>query len=1137
MQSIEKQLQHIRRAALVNDAKTSAWIFYTIGLLFVITAISLETIFYFSPEIRYGIWQLGLLGVIVIIFGFAFIYILAVNNKIHRYRWSTLARAAGRLAFPKEDTIINALQLERGLDKSTSRQLSSSFVKKTTKKLENLDEADLFHSNRAKQWKLYSLILLLVGVFPFAINWENSAQSVFRWSHPQTVFPVPKPFAIQNQSGNINLLGGESAELQFTVIGESPDSLFIDLQSYAVGDSARPVRIVKIDSAGKYTYTIEDISQDYQYRAYYSAVHFWDVWGEVSSPFHAISVTDRPVMEDLTITLTPPSYTQLKPIIQKGNQADISGLIGSKVYVALRSNRPLKKGDLIINEEERPMDIFGKKATGEFTINKDGQFAIQLQDIRGISNRNPIPFHITAIHDLLPDITVHQPEQIIELGSDQTIAMHVQIEDDFGFSNLQVAYEIHRPAYIAEDPLLSLFTIPIDDPMNVNQDIIHFWQLMELSLMPEDEIHYHFELSDNDLVSGPKKTVTKEFIARLPGLAELFASFESEEESILDEITYSKEELEAIRENMEQLELDILKQDELTWDQQQDLQNMLESVREEMKKMEDISEALKTLQETADKHELFSSDLLEKFNHLQELIDELLSEDLMKNLQNIDEMMAEMDANKLQDALESLMNNMEYMEQELDKFLDIFERIKAEQKLDELRTRLETLAEQQEKLHDRIDQIHEETDPSTFSKLSEEEQRQVEEFSNIRNEMEDAADAVEKFHEESADRLSDLKRDPLMNQTYSDLQRTVNQLRRQNENEATEYSASALENLQKLLSEMQDIQQGFQSATTREMASKFQQVLRDILNLSKTQEYLQSETNSIPTNSPRLGQMAGQQQTVQDQLHQIMEQLMELSRETFAVTPEIGRGMGMSNAMMQEAIKALAQRNGRGAAQNQQQAMKSLNETAMSIHQSMNQMRSSGSASGYEQFLEQMQNMAGQQQGINNQSMQLAMGQMAAAAQQGLLQKLLREQKQVRKSLQEMMSEMQQSGEKGLGDMGGIAQEMDEVLKDLERRRMSKKTVDRQQRILSRMLDSQKSMTQRGEKEERKSETATEIFTSGPAGLPADMGQRRSLALEAMNRALKAGYPRDYQSMIRRYFNAISENNFLSTSSDSSNAN
>ena len=1137
MQSIENQLHTIRRAALLNDAKTAAWILYSFGLLAVISAISLESIFYFIPQVRYGIWQLGLLITLFILSGFVLIYVLAINNRIHRYRWSTLARAAGRLVFPKEDTLINALQLERGIDTSTSKKLSKSFVKKTVTKLENLNEAELFHSNRAEKWKSYSMIILLVGVFLFAISWNTSAQAVFRWSHPQTSFSVPKPFAIQNQSGNINLLGGETTELAFTVTGDAPDSLIIDLQAYAAPDSNQPIIIAKKDSVGIYKYTIEDIYQDYRYRAYYKAVHFWEVWEEISSPFYAISVTDRPVMEDLTITITPPSYTHLKPIIQKGNQADISGLIGSNVHVALRSNRPLKNGALIINNEELSMNINGKKAAGDFTIKEDGQLAIQLQDIRGITNRNPIPFYITAIHDLQPDITVYQPEQVIELGSDQTIPIHLQIVDDFGFSNLQVAYEIHRPAYIAMDLLLSLFSIPIDDPMNVNQELIHIWQLVELGLMPEDEVHYHFELSDNDLINGPKKIITNEFIARLPGLAEIFTAFENEEEVILEEITYSQEELEAIRENLEQLGLDILKQDELTWDQQQDLQKMLEGVREEFRKMKEIAQSLEALQEAADKHDLFSSDLLEKFNHLQELIDELLSEDLMKNLQNIDDMMAEMDPNKLQDALQSLTDNMERIEQELDRFIDIFERIKAEQKIDELRTRLETLAEQQEKIHDRIDHTNEQTDRSLFSKLSQEEQRQVEEFSNIRNEMEETAEAVEKFHEKSADLLEELKRDPLMNQTYADLQRTVNQLRRQNTDDALEYSASALENLQKLLNEMQNIQQGFQSATTREMAAKFQQIMGDILNISKTQEQLQSETGSVPFNSPRLGNMAGQQQMLQDQLHQIMEQLMELSRETFAITPEIGRGMGMSNVMMQEAINALAQRNGRGAAQQQQQAMKSLNETAMAIHQSMNQMRSSGSASGYEQFLEQMQKMAGQQQGINNQSMQLAMGQMAAAAQQGLLKRLLQEQKQVRKSLQEMMNEMKRSGEKGLGDMGGIAQEMDEVLKDLERKKISRKTVDRQQRILSRMLDSQKSMTQRGEKEERNSETATEIFTSGPAGLPADMGQRRNLTMEAMNRALKAGYPRDYQAMIRRYFNAINAEDFLTSPTDTSNAN
>ena len=49
---------------------------------------------------------------------------------------------------------------------------------------------------------------------------------------------------------------------------------------------------------------------------------------------------------------------------------------------------------------------------------------------------------------------------------------------------------------------------------------------------------------------------------------------------------------------------------------------------------------------------------------------------------------------------------------------------------------------------------------------------------------------------------------------------------------------------------------------------------------------------------------------------------------------------------------------------------------------------------------------------------------------------------------------------------------MDEVIKDLQRNQYNQKTQDRQQKILSRMLDSQVSMTQRGEKDERKSSSA-----------------------------------------------------------------
>ena len=73
------------------------------------------------------------------------------------------------------------------------------------------------------------------------------------------------------------------------------------------------------------------------------------------------------------------------------------------------------------------------------------------------------------------------------------------------------------------------------------------------------------------------------------------------------------------------------------------------------------------------------------------------------------------------------------------------------------------------------------------------------------------------------------------------------------------------------------------------------------------------------------------------------------------------------------------------------------------------------------------------------------------------------------------------------------------------------------------MLDSQKSLTQRGLKEERKAEIASEIIYEGPSGLPLDYGQRRNIAMEALNQSLKAGYSRDYQTMIRRYFNSLSK--------------
>ena len=83
-------------------------------------------------------------------------------------------------------------------------------------------------------------------------------------------------------------------------------------------------------------------------------------------------------------------------------------------------------------------------------------------------------------------------------------------------------------------------------------------------------------------------------------------------------------------------------------------------------------------------------------------------------------------------------------------------------------------------------------------------------------------------------------------------------------------------------------------------------------------------------------------------------------------------------------------------------------------------MQDSGSASGYNEFLKQMENLADQQSELNTQGSQLALGQLTASMQQSMMEQMLFKQKGIRQSLQKMIDEMAQKGNQGLGDLSGI---------------------------------------------------------------------------------------------------------------------
>lgn len=1126
--SISTRLKRIRTAAFKTDAVAIFWMIYSVGLFVFLTSLISESVFYFSAAIRtwfiVGSFTVFIIFLLIALVGF----FLALANKIERYRWSSLARKVGKLAFQKEDTVINALQLERSLSQSNSVDLSQSFIRQIHHRLSALDLKTLLPDTASRRWKHSTLLLLIFSLVTMLATWDYSTSAMYRWAHPDRDFPVPTPYSLKSVVGDLHLLGGESTTITIEAVDASPDSVFLRLTATNPidGDTTLPANILlqsPVDSSGGYSFTIEEIYQDYAYEAFVPATYFWEAWVEIVSPDYRILVTDRPTMEEFMITVIPPAYSKLKAESQGENQADVQGLKGSTLSVRLLSNRKLAKCYLNLNEENIPLSIRGKRAEGEFTLASDGMFTVHLLDKRGISNRDPIPYHLQLIPDLAPLLHVLLPAPETELGDDLLIPIHLEIEDDFGFSNLQVGYEIRRPSYIQAEPFISIFTIRDLIPDKLHQDIKTLWDVSDLGLMPDDEVHFHFELYDNDNVSGPKKSISGTFIARLPSLADLFESMENEEQTIMEESRVNLEDIQSIQEHLEEVELDLLKSDKVEWEHQQEIKKLLEKTKEELAEFEKIAEALEALSENAEKHDLFSPELLEKFKELQELVSEIISEDLLMNIDAVQDALNNMDMKDLMSSLEQMAENMGQLEQELDRFLDIFKRIQAEQRVDEINKRLEQLVKEQDVLDEKIGQTNEDTDPSTFARLEQEEKRNLDEFKNIQAVMKEAADLMEEFSKSSAAEMEELAASDLAEETKENLSEAMDQLGEQSPSDSRHASRSALQNLQSMQQMAQSIANNFQQETASEMAAKFQTIMRDVLQLSKMQESLRNATSTLPRNSPQIRDMAQRQQQLKDQLAQIMKKLMELSKETFAVTPAMGRAIGAASAHMNESTSHLSERHKSQSSASQGKAMKGLNETAQSIFSAIQQMQSGGSASGFEQFLEAMQKMSGQQQGMNDMGMQMALGQMGAAMQQAMMQKMLGGQQQVRKSLQQLMNEMQQSGgNQGLGDLSGMAKDMDEVIRDLQKNKFTRRTQERQQRILSRMLDSQKSMSQRGKKEERKSTTATtHALSSGPSGLPADLGQRRSLTMEALNRAMKAGYSRDYQSMIRRYFNAL----------------
>ena len=109
------------------------------------------------------------------------------------------------------------------------------------------------------------------------------------------------------------------------------------------------------------------------------------------------------------------------------------------------------------------------------------------------------------------------------------------------------------------------------------------------------------------------------------------------------------------------------------------------------------------------------------------------------------------------------------------------------------------------------------------------------------------------------------------------------------------------------------------------------------------------------------------------------------------------------------------------------------------------------------------------------------------------------------------------------GRVDAIRKDMEAVLARMQRNTADPLVRQGQERILQRMLDTSRSIRNRGFEKRRRSETAAQRLYNGPEWLPVELGQQPDALAESMRRALAGDYPVEYRQLIRRYYETVYE--------------
>ncbi len=1135
--SFEQKLSKANRKELFFFFARHMLYALTVIAVMLLIALSSEAIFHFTTSVRKFIyWSFLSISVTTIIY-LIVTYLFRITGLTGKFDAVDYARKIGSKISSVKDHLSNSLSLFRQYNTNSnstlfSTELIDAEMKRMNDETAGLDFGSVTDMSKLKRPFFYLAAALMLIVVSFAIFGTGLSQAANRLVNYNYGFLDDLGISFTVTPGNIEIAKGEDVDLKAFM--NSLNSEFraeeIYLHTKQEGIAENIVKL-KSHTDGSFMHKLEDVDVKTKY--------FFEYEGIRSDEYNII-VADYPAVKSFTVTVRPPAFTGIPEKFQE-NEGDIFCPQGSELVFNLKANKMLSSAGVTLAGRQIPFSTSGEDASGSFIASETGEYMFYLKDDEGRDGKNYRKYVLKILKDEDPSIMIIEPAQAnYEINMEKELLVRSRITDDYGFSSLTINFrKIRGNEGSSASGQFTSVRIPLKNLDATSVEVPYVWNISSLGMRRGDKTEYFLEVTDN----AGKSTRSEIRTLFYRSSEEAFRKNKEEARELKNELQSVYDEAMDLQKEIEEMKKQIQRNEELGLNE--------EKKKEFEKKLDNFQKNLQSTQNKLDqnmedmqKNNMLDEKTLEQYMELQKMFNKINTPELQKMLEKMREALKKQNPEELKEAMKNFKFDEEAFKKYMEKAMELMKKIENMQKFGELTQKLDEITKKQEDLKKETESA-DKNNSEKMKDLSAEQMLIKDQTKEFNEELKKLIDEINKMKEQmSAEDLQKISEQMKKSQMENKMQQSQDQLKsgqKQNSEKTQQEIMDELnemnEKMKEALSKMMD-----QQDMNQKLKEKLEEILKELKEMSEKQQKLKEKTDDTESGDKEgFEKNKKEQGDLKGDLSQTIDDLMNTTKMGMMLTPEMGKELGNAYNKMDKAGSELGEMKRDKASDSQGDAKNSLDKAAKMLGDMLGQMGENGKKGkgnkpgegNMGQMMQRLGEIIAQQMGLNGKT-----GKMGENGQQGNdgkgsnpesipqqqkieMDRLRLEQMQIQKSMEqlneELKREQERSGEKVFGDMDEVEKEMREIIKQLSEYNLDDKLKEKQNRILSRMLDARLSQREKDFEPKRESRPGENVTrTSPPEIVLSGPGSYNALKEEFLN-LQKEGYSADYEALITKY--------------------